>query len=72
MKIITLKVEGMSCHHCVQTVKRTLQEISGVKKVEVTLVPPKAIVSGDDTLEASSLIHSLQNNTDYRATLEAE
>ncbi len=33
----TLKVEGMTCQHCVETVKRALYALEGVSHVEVSL-----------------------------------
>lgn len=30
-------VEGMSCMHCVMRIKNALNEVSGIKKVEVDL-----------------------------------
>jgi copper chaperone len=33
----TIKVQGMSCEHCVMAVKRTLEGIEGVKDVKVNL-----------------------------------
>ncbi|MGP9784475.1 heavy metal transporter [Arthrobacter sp. MYb224] len=35
---ITLKIEGMTCGHCVSSVTEELQEIPGVSNVEVDLV----------------------------------
>jgi copper ion binding protein len=32
-----LKVEGMSCQHCVASVKEALEEVKGVQQVEVNL-----------------------------------
>jgi copper chaperone len=33
----TLKIKGMSCQHCVRTVKKTLEEIEGIENVSVDL-----------------------------------
>ena len=32
-----LKVEGMTCQHCVQTVSETVGKMAGIQKVEVNL-----------------------------------
>ena len=32
-----IKVKGMSCQHCVQAVTKALQEVPGVKNVQVSL-----------------------------------
>jgi copper chaperone len=33
----TIKIKGMSCHHCVMAVSRALQAIDGVDQVQVSL-----------------------------------
>jgi copper chaperone len=33
----TIKVEGMSCNHCVMAVTRALEGIDGIKNVKVNL-----------------------------------
>lgn len=41
----TVKINGMSCQHCVKTVKKTLEEIEGIANVAVDLA------SGEATFE---------------------
>ncbi len=43
--VIELKVEGMTCGHCVQHVTEALEKASGVKKAEVSLDEKKAVVT---------------------------
>ena len=38
----TVKVKGMSCQHCVKSVKRTLEEIDGIANVTVDLAKGEA------------------------------
>jgi copper ion binding protein len=33
----TIKIRGMSCQHCVASVKRALQGLAGISQVEVDL-----------------------------------
>ena len=47
MKTIHLKVDGMSCGHCVAAVKKALEAIEGVHSAEVNLDPGEAIVQGE-------------------------
>ncbi len=48
-----LKIEGMTCNHCVMAVKQALEAIPGVSgRVEVTLKPGAAVVEGDASPEA--------------------
>jgi copper chaperone len=35
MQTITLKVEGMSCNHCVNTIEKTLKEMGATGKVDL-------------------------------------
>lgn len=50
-----LKVEGMSCNHCVQTVEKALGKLTGVEKVKVELADKKVSVDyaeGQVTVDA--------------------
>ena len=47
MERVTLAITGMTCGHCVASVKKALAAIPGVGEVEVTLAPPRALVSID-------------------------
>ena len=39
-----LKIEGMSCGHCVSAVKRALEAVAGVKQADVDLANGRATV----------------------------
>ncbi|MFC1669747.1 heavy-metal-associated domain-containing protein [Spirochaetota bacterium] len=39
-----ISIEGMSCNHCVMSVKRELEKISGVDRAEVNLDEKMATV----------------------------
>lgn len=45
---VTLRVAGMTCSHCVESMVRTLEEIPGVRAVNVDLSTGLVIVIGDD------------------------
>jgi copper chaperone len=47
MEHITLKVGGMSCMGCVASVKKLLEQLAGVAKVEVDLANGEADVDYD-------------------------
>ena len=53
---ITYNVEGMSCNHCAENVRRTIAAVEGVEQVEVSLHEGKASIVGlhseDDVLLA--------------------
>ncbi len=38
----TVKIKGMSCQHCVKSVKKTLEEIDGIADVVVDLAKGEA------------------------------
>jgi len=46
----TIKVEGMSCSHCEQSVKTTASAISGVTDVQVNLDEKTVTVTHDETV----------------------
>ena len=37
MADLNLKVKGMSCHHCVSTIKENLNKLDGIDNVDVNL-----------------------------------
>ena len=47
METVELKVEGMDCQGCVQSVTRMLSGLPGVQKVEVSLEKANASVTYD-------------------------
>lgn len=53
----TLKIDGMSCEHCVKTVTKALEELDGVKKARVKLKRGLADVTYDsDKIGVDGLI----------------
>ncbi len=44
-----LKVEGMTCQHCVQTVSETVTKMAGIQRVEVSLEEKEVIVDFDES-----------------------
>jgi copper chaperone len=44
---MTLTVAGMTCQHCVQTVKGALEKINGVQAVTVTLEKGRVEIAFD-------------------------
>ncbi len=53
----TLKIDGMSCEHCVKTVTKALEELDGVKKARVNLKRGLADVTYDsDKIGVDGLI----------------
>lgn len=50
-----LKIDGMSCDHCVKHVTNALQEVSGVSAAKVSLKDNSADVEHADAVTLASL-----------------
>jgi copper chaperone CopZ len=59
-KQINLNISGMSCSHCVMTVKNALSKENGVKKVNVDLEKKEANVMVKDKVTSESLISAVE------------
>ena len=46
----TLNVEGMTCDHCVQTIKEAVSNLVGISRVEVDLENKQVAVEYDKAL----------------------
>ncbi len=45
-----LKVDGMMCMHCVNSVKDALTALNGVSDVEIVLAEKKVLLTADESL----------------------
>lgn len=43
-KNVTISVDGMSCDHCANKVKNTLESINGISKVKVNLNKKEVVI----------------------------
>ncbi len=68
---MTLSIGGMSCGHCVRSVKETLEEIPGVASAEVSLEAKQAVVEADATVTQEALSKAFEG-TDYTASVNDE
>jgi copper chaperone len=58
--VIKLKVDGMSCEHCVRTVHQALEQVTGVERVaEVSLERGEAVIEGEPLV--SALIEAVED-----------
>ncbi len=55
---VVIKVEGMSCQHCVMRVQKALQAVPGVGEARVDLAQAKAEVSGAG-LDVATLVQAV-------------
>jgi copper ion binding protein len=51
----TLKIEGMSCEHCVKHVSEALKKVAGVKSAKVSLKEKSAAVEHGDGVDLDAL-----------------
>ncbi|MEN6626112.1 MAG: heavy metal translocating P-type ATPase [Candidatus Sumerlaeia bacterium] len=65
MNFKTLHIEGMTCQHCVQTVKRALEAIPGVSSAEVDLRNKSARVHAGGPVDAA-LMEAVVEDAGYR------
>jgi copper ion binding protein len=63
----TLKIEGMSCKHCVKHVKEALEGIGGVKSAKVSLKTNSAEVKLDETVSLAVMEKAVEE-AGYKAT----
>jgi Cu+-exporting ATPase len=56
-----IKIEGMSCEHCVKRVENALKEIDGIKEVQVILEENKAIIDFEGQIEDKTLIDAIDD-----------
>lgn len=67
LMISELKIEGLSCSHCVNTVTTILKELDGVKTAEVNL-PNSAKVDFDENRISLDAIKTAINESEiYKA-----
>jgi copper ion binding protein len=51
----TLKINGMSCEHCVKHVTQALEGVQGVKSAKVSLKNNEALVKHDDEADIEAM-----------------
>jgi Copper chaperone len=66
--MLRLKIEGMTCNHCVMAVKKALLKVPGVERAEVSLERGEALVEGN--ADPKALIQAVEAEG-YRAEVLA-
>lgn len=67
MKKVKLKINGMSCQHCVKTVTDALTEVAGVQRAKVNLRKGEAVVRFDETRTATTVLKSAITEAGFEA-----
>ncbi|MFC6333418.1 copper chaperone CopZ [Paenibacillus septentrionalis] len=65
MAEVTLKVQGMSCNHCVQSIERNVGAIAGVDQVKVSLADGKVDVVYDEAKVSRAQIEAVIDDQGY-------
>jgi len=66
MSKTTLKVQGMTCNHCVMRVAKALKAIPGVQDAQVDLQKAEAAVTYDETKVDTAKLSSAVVDAGYK------
>ncbi|MDD2439311.1 MAG: cation transporter [Methanosarcinaceae archaeon] len=62
-----MKIEGMACGHCVQTVKKAIEALEGVQNAEVDLTLKEAVVDFEEKITDLGKIRAAIKEAGYQA-----
>ena len=71
-KTVTLDVPGMTCPTCPITIKKALNKVQGVSKVDVSYETKQAVVTFDDTKTDTTALVKATTNAGYPSQPEGE
>ncbi|TDE37615.1 copper chaperone [Nonomuraea mesophila] len=60
MSTTTYTVKGMTCGHCVSSVKEEVGEVPGVTAVEVDLASGRLTVDSDGSVDAAKIVAAVE------------
>ena len=66
---VTLSVPGMTCATCPITLKKALNKVEGVEKIEVNLEKKEALVTFDDAETTVEALLEATKNAGYPSTV---
>lgn len=66
-KKVEIKVDGMTCDGCVNTVKTSLEKVEGVKSATVSLAENSVVVLYDENVTDEASLRKTINSTGYKA-----
>lgn len=69
---VTLDVKNMTCTVCPITVKKALENVSGVQQVSVNYADKTATVQFDDTATTADQLTEATKNAGYPSSIKAE
>jgi copper chaperone CopZ len=62
-----LKINGMNCEHCVNTVKNAIKSVNGVKNVWVSLEKNEAEFDADENLDIETVKKAVSESGAFSA-----
>jgi copper ion binding protein len=66
MAVSTLKIQGMTCNHCVMRVAKALKAVPGIQDAQVDLTKAEAIVTYDDAKVTTEKMSSAVVDAGYK------
>jgi len=69
-KTVTLNVSGMTCEACPITVKKALQKVPGVSKIDVLYEKKQVVVTFDDGKTSTEALVKATTNAGYPSEVE--
>lgn len=70
MQTAIIKIKGMNCMGCVNSVKNVLNNVAGVSHVEVSFDPAQAIIQFDPTTTSIHLLKESITDAGFEAADE--
>jgi copper chaperone len=67
MTTATLRIEGMSCGHCVKAVTEALEGVDGVERATVDLQAGRAVVDFDESRTTARALANVVMDEGYTA-----
>ena len=71
VRTVTLSVPGMYCEVCPITVRKALEKVPGVSKVDVSFKRKEAIVTFDDAKTSIKALEDATFEAGYESTLKS-
>ena len=66
--LVLIKIEGMHCHRCEESIQKKLAQQPGVREVEVDFASRQASVLFDDQKISINELMEIVNDAGYQAT----
>jgi len=60
MTTTTLKIQGMTCPHCAQRVKESLESLTGILAAHVSLQTGEAVIDHGDELSRDAMRKAIE------------